>query len=225
MRDTHIVKSFDKDLNRLTKIIRSAGELAGSQLRLAGRLLEVRESWLPAQVLESNSRLKSQVHEVDHLTVNLLALRQPMAIDLRSIVAALKLAADLERVGDYCVSIARHMTGVDPIAAGAVMHPLQEMADLSLQMLNDTMQAYNLLNVEKAIEVWHRDRQLDRIYTNLLTGFPSYMKFDPQSTSVFTSLLFIARCLERIGDHIKNVDEHIYFVVYGETYQKTAASC
>lgn len=225
MRDAHIVKSFDKDLNKLTKIIASAGELAGSQLRSAGRLLEVQESWLPAKVLESNSLLKSQVHEVDHLTVNLLALRQPMAIDLRSIVAALKIAADLERVGDYSVSIARHMAGVDPIAAGAVMHPLQEMAGLSLQMLNDTMQAYNLLNVEKAIEVWHRDRQLDTIYTNLLTEFPTYMQFEPQSTSVFTSLLFIARCLERIGDHIKNIDEHIYFVVYGETYQKSAASC
>ncbi len=225
MRDPHIVRSFDKDLNRLIKIISDMGELAESQLRMAARLLDVQESWLPAKVLESNSRLKSRAHEVDLLTINLLALRQPMAIDLRSIVAALKIAADLERVGDYSVSIARHMAGGDPDAAGAVMQPMREMVELALRMLGDTMQAYDVLNVGRAIEVWHRDRQMDMIYTNLLTEFPSYMQQEPQSINIFTSLLFIARCLERIGDHIKNVNEHIYFVVHGEIYKNTAVSC
>ncbi|MGA7874919.1 MAG: PhoU domain-containing protein [Desulfoferrobacter sp.] len=95
------------------------------------------------------------------------------------------------------------------------------MTKLSLRMLSDTMQAYDLLNVGRAIEVWHRDRQMDMICTNLVTKFPSYVQQEPQSINIFTSLLFIARCLERIGDHIKNVNEHIYFVVYGKTYKKT----
>lgn len=87
-------------------------------------------------------------------------------------------------------------------------------------MLSDTMQAYNLLNVGKAIDVWNRDREIDAIYSNLLTEFRPYMERNPENIKVFTSLLFIARSLERIGDHIKNVDEHIYFMVCGEIYRE-----
>lgn len=224
MGGEHIVRAFDRDLNRLVKLIAGMGELAESQLVLATELLEVHDRSLCEQVLETDAKLDSMADEVNLLAVQLLARRQPMAIDLRNILCALKIATELERVGDYAAGIARHMIGVDLGAVQTILQPIQRMGNLAKAMLTDTMQAYGLLNVGKAIEVWQRDRDINEIYTGLLRQFRMYVEKGPDNIESLTSMLFIARCLERIGDHIKNVDEHIYFLVNGEIYSKNVAS-
>lgn len=217
----HIVKSFDKDLNRLRRLILTMGQYVESQLTAAAKLLQSQDERVAAKISANKTRLNSMAHEVDHLTIHLLALRQPLAIDLRTIVSALKIAADLGKIGEYTVCIANHMNGVSPTNSGQVLPPLQQMALLALKMLSDTMQAYDLLNVGKAVDVWNRDHEIDAIYSDLLGEFRPLMERNPENIEVFTSLLFIARSLERIGDHIKNVDEHIYFMVSGQTYGQT----
>ena len=142
-----------------------------------------------------------------------------MAQDLRNVIAGLKMASELERIADYAANIARHISDFDhhldidhPIAA------IIEMAELTKGMLMDIMDAFAKVDVQKAIEVWHRDDHIDSIYADLLSDLRTRMSEDPDNIRSYTGLIFVARCCERIGDHITNIAENVHYIEHGKTY-------
>jgi phosphate transport system protein len=148
----------------------------------------------------------------------MLAMRQPMGSDLRHIISALKIAADLERIADYAANIAKNVMDLDHVSLEKPVELIIRMAELASHMLKDVIVAYREVDVRKATAVWHRDEDINKIYADLLSHLRSYMKADSDNINVYTSLIFAARCCERIGDHIKNVAESVYFITHGESF-------
>ena len=143
-------------------------------------------------------------------------MRQPVAIDLRHIISGLKIAAEMERIADYAVNIAKNGMNLDRVYLEKPVQHIIRMAELAIRMLKDVIRAYLELDVPKARAVWHRDEDINQIYANLLTQLRSYMKADSDNINTYTSLIFTARCCERIGYHIKNVAEGVYFIIHGD---------
>jgi phosphate transport system protein len=128
------------------------------------------------------------------------------------------MASDFERIADYAANIAKHAIDLKDISLGKAVEPIQEMVDCALRMLRDVLDAYRALDIDKAIDIWHRDREIDQTYTGLLTRLRTLMIEDSESVNASTTLLFVGRCCERIGDHITNVAENVHFIVTGEVY-------
>jgi phosphate transport system protein len=173
---------------------------------------------LARDIIQGDSKINRLQSEVDELAIRILALRQPMALDLRNIVAAQKMAADFERIADYIANIAKHLTNLDSTSLKKPIRAIVAMANSALKMLRDVLLAYQELDAEKAVEVWHRDKEIDKIYFSLLTQLRTTMIEDSTSVTPSTTLLFMGRCCERIGDHITNVAENVEYIVSGEMY-------
>jgi phosphate transport system protein len=142
-----------------------------------------------------------------------------MAQDLRNVIASLKMASELERIADYAANIARHISDLDHHLD--IDHPIAdliEMAELAKGMLTDIMAAFAKVDVQKAIAVWHRDDQIDHIYADLLSDLRTKMSEDSENIRSYTGLIFVARCCERIGDHITNIAENVHYIEHGKTY-------
>ena len=157
--------------------------------------------------------------EVEEHSIRILATRQPMAQDLRYVIAGLKVASELERIADYAANIARHISDLDHQLD--IDHPIAsiiEMVELTKGMLADIMVAFSKVDAQRAIAVWHRDDQIDQIYAGLLSDLRARMSEDPGNIRSYTGLIFIARCCERIGDHITNIAENVHYIVHGKTY-------
>lgn len=153
---------------------------------------------------------------MDRLTVRMLALRQPVGIDLRSILSALKIATDLERIADYAANIAKC---IEDLSASTLIDPVDSivrMTQVAKTMLEDVLQAYSRSDIKLAIDVWHRDDLIDKVYSQLLIQLRNSMKQDAMNIDPCTTLIFVGKSVERIGDHITNISEHIYFKVLGE---------
>jgi phosphate transport system protein len=193
------------------------GKVAEEQMAKAVEALVTKDSKLAVSVIYSDSQVNDLQSAVDRLTVNMLALRQPMGIDLRHIISALKIAAELERIADYAVNIAKNGMNLDHVYLEKPVQHIIRMAELAIRMLKDVIRAYLELDVPKARAVWHRDEDINQIYADLLTQLRSYMKADSDNINTYTSLIFTARCCERIGDHIKNVAEGVYFIIHGDS--------
>jgi phosphate transport system protein len=215
MASEHIIKSYDQELHRLDNIVAEMGGLAESQLASAMEAVVKRDSDLAAQVIESDAKVDELEREVEALVVRLLALRQPMARDLRQIVAALKISTDLERIGDYATNVAKRSIALDQIAAVKPVYALPRMARVGGSMIRDVLDAYVQRDADKAMAVWLRDEELDEMYTSLFRELLTYMIEDPRNISAGTHLLFMAKNLERIGDHTTNIAETLYFLVNG----------
>ncbi len=215
MASEHIVKSYDQELARLDNIVAEMGGLAESQLASAMEALVKRDSDLAVQVIESDTKIDEFEREIESLVVRLLALRQPMARDLRQIVAALKISTDLERVGDYATNVAKRSIALDQIPPVRPIHALPRMARIGAAMIKDVLDAYVQRDADKAMAVWLRDEELDEMYTSLFRELLTYMIEDPRNISAGTHLLFMAKNLERIGDHATNIAETLYFLVNG----------
>jgi phosphate transport system protein len=193
------------------------GKVAEAQLSKAIEALVTKDSKLAVDVIYSDSQVNDLQNEVDRFTVNMLAMRQPMGIDLRHIISALKIAAELERIADYAANIAKNGMNLDHVYLEKPVQLIIRMAELAIRMLSDVIDAYLELDVPKSIAVWHRDEEINQIYADLLTQLRSYMKADSDNINTYTSLVFTARCCERIGDHIKNVAESVYFIIHGDS--------
>ena len=167
MASEHIIKSYDQELHRLDNIVAEMGGLAESQLTSALDAVMKRDSDLAAEVIEGDTRVDELEREIEALVVRLLALRQPMARDLRQIVAALKISTDLERIGDYATNVAKRSIALDQMPLVRPVHALPRMGRLGAQMIKDVLDAYVQRDADRAIAVWLRDEELDEMYTSL----------------------------------------------------------
>jgi len=218
MAKEHTVKAFTQELELLkAKVFEMAKECEGQLARAVHSLVE-RDMRLARDIIEGDSKINRLQSEVDELAIRILALRQPMALDLRNIIAAQKMAADFERIADYTANIARHVIDLESISLEKPIRSMVKMANSALKMLRDVLVAYRELDVEKAVEIWHRDKEIDKIYFSLLTQLRTTMIEDSTSVTPSTTLLFMGRCCERIGDHITNVAENVEYIVSGEMY-------
>lgn len=218
MAKEHTVKAFTQELERLKSKVFEMAKECERQLAKAVHSLVGRDMRLARDIIEGDSKINSLQSEVDELAIRILALRQPMALDLRNIIAAQKMAADFERIADYTANIAKHLINLESVALDKPIRSIVEMANSALQMLRDVLIAYQELDAEKAAEIWHRDREIDKIYFGLLTQLRTTMIEDATSVAPSTNLLFMGRCCERIGDHITNVAENVEYIVSGEMY-------
>jgi phosphate transport system protein len=211
----HIVRAFDEELSRLTGAIVEMGGLAERQVADAVRALAERDVELAAKVIETDRRIDDLEESIDQDAIKLLAIRQPMAIDLRMIAMALKITNDLERMSDYAVSIAKRS---QRLAEHPEMRPIQQLPRIGqscLSMVKDVLDAYVERDADKATAVWHRDSEVDELYTSLFRELVTYMLEDPRTISLCIDLLFIAKNLERIADHATNIAEKIVFIIHG----------
>jgi phosphate transport system protein len=215
MAAEHIIKSYDEELGRLSKMIVEMGGLAESQLAAAIEAVAKRDSALATRVIEGDDRVDQLERDLDNLAVRLLALRQPMARDLREIVAALKIASDLERICDYAVNVAKRSIALAQSPPIQPIHALPRMAQFALLLVKDVIDAYVERDPDKALVVWTRDEELDEMYSSLFREFLTYMMEDPRNIGVYTHLLFMAKNIERIGDHATNIAENLYYLVHG----------
>ncbi len=213
---THIVSSFDEELTRLNNIISQMGGLAESQLISSIRSIVKRDSELAEKVILSDQRIDVLEQEVQDFAVRLLALRQPMADDLRQVVTALKLSNDLERIGDLAKNIAKRAQVLNQIPPIRPVQAIPNMAKLAQEIIKDVLDAYIESDAEKAHRVWERDQEVDDMYNSLFRESLTYMMEDPRNITASTHLLFSAKNIERIGDHATNIAETIYYRIKGE---------
>jgi phosphate transport system protein len=211
----HIVKSFDEELRKLNHYIVHMGGLAEAQLQAAVDALVKRDSDTASRIIHDDSKIDEQEDLISHQVIRLLALRQPMAIDLRQIVAALKISSDLERIGDYAANVAKRAIALAQLPPLKPLFTIPRMARLVQQNIKDVLDAYTESDADKAIAVWQRDEEVDEMYTSLFRELLTYMMEDQRNISPSIHLLFIAKNIERMGDHATNVAETIHFIVHG----------
>jgi phosphate transport system protein len=220
MTTEHVVRSYDEELQRLNGIVNEMGTLAEAQIKAALRVVERRDAGLADTVLARDAKIDGLEDSVDSFTVRMLALRQPVANDLRNIVAALRISIDLERIADYAASVVRRAMEVEQAIPERVAENLAHMGDILLAMLSDSLTAYRERDDARAVEVWKRDDEVDRLHLKLLQMLRGLMLEDPSYIQSGTHMLFICKNLERVGDHLTNVCEHVHYLVTGRTLRR-----
>ena len=216
----HIIKSYDEELARLNKMVVEMGGLAESQLADAIEAVVKRDSALAARVVEGDAPVDQLERDLDNLAIRLLALRQPMARDLREIFVALKIASDLERICDYAANVAKRSIALSQAPPVQLVHALPRMAQFALVLVKDVIDAYVEHDADKAIAVWTRDEELDEMYSSLFREFLTYMMEDPRNIGACTHLLFMAKNIERAGDHVTNIAELVSFRSTGHGFDE-----
>ena len=216
MTHDHIVKSFDNELQRLYGEIGRMGEIAVAQLDAAIDVLLKRDGAAAMRVVANDEAIDALEHEVAHDVLNLLALRQPMARDLREVYAALRISSDIERIGDYAANVAKRSIVLNQTAPVAAARGLPQLAKLAGTLVREALAAYGARDADAALAVRGRDAELDAEYTGLFRELLTYMMEDARSITACTHLLFMAKNIERIGDHATNIAENVWFLVKGE---------
>jgi len=213
----HTVKAFDQDIGELRALISQMGGLAEEAIHDAMKALQRGDLALAEQVRKKDKAIDAIESEVERLAVRVIALRAPMADDLREVVAALKIAAVVERIGDYAKNIAKrvpliHGDGPERIEAVSL---LPAMAQMASDMVHDVLDAFSARDAEAAAEVCQRDSALDDFYDSIFRTLVTFMVENPRTISQVAHLLFVAKNIERIGDHATNVAEMVYFAATG----------
>ena len=211
----HTIKAFDQDLNQLRANIAEMGGLAEAAIAESMRALVRRDPDAARIVIENDVKLDALEIEVERLAVQIIALRAPMADDLREVVAALKIAGLVERIGDYAKNIAKRVHAIEGSSELRPLSLLPEMARITGEMVHMVLDAFVQRDSKKAVEVCERDRAVDDFYNSLFRTLLTFMMEDPQNITAATHLLFVAKNLERIGDHATNVAEMVYFAATG----------
>ncbi|MEO1090406.1 MAG: phosphate signaling complex protein PhoU [Pseudomonadota bacterium] len=212
----HSVKSFDTDLDALVNTIVEMGGVAESQVTWALAALTERDLIAGQRAIDSDARLDELEERVDQMAVRLFALRQPMAIDLRLVAMSLKISNDLERVGDYSVNVAKRARRLADAPPAPAIRSLGRLGRLCQDMLSDVIDAYIQRDARKAMAVWHRDTEVDAFYDSVFRELLTYVLEDPRTTSASIDLMFVAKHLERIGDHSTNIAERLHYVIHGD---------
>jgi phosphate transport system protein len=213
---THIVKSYEQELNRLRDLITEMGGMVESQVASASAAVVNADSGKATEAVEQDPRVDALEREVEQFVIRMLALRQPMAMDLRQIVAALKMTGDLERIGDYAANVAKRSLVLAQYNLPFSLAGLGTMARLVQENLKLTIDAIGESDAQKAIQVWRSDQAIDDLYTAIFRELVTYMMEDARNITPCTHLLFIAKNLERIGDHATNIAETVHYAVTGE---------
>jgi len=216
MTSSHLVKSFDEELAALDSAVARMGGLAEAQLASAMTALARRDPELATSVIAGDAKVDTLQSEVDQRALRVLALRQPMATDLRLIISVLRIAGDLERVADYAANAAKRSLALNQMPSISSVHTVVRMGHLVEAMIKDVLDAYLQRDLEKARGVWRRDTDVDEIYNSLFRELLTYMMEDPRNITACTHLLFIAKNIERMGDHTTNIAELIEFMVTGQ---------
>lgn len=214
----HTVKAFDNEISQLRGLIAEMGGLSEVAIRESVDALIRRDEEKANQVVAADAKLDALEAEVDRLAVRIIALRAPMADDLRDVIAALKISGVLERIGDYAKNIAKR---VDRMEGRAKIEPLTlipAMAEIGESMVRDVLNAYGARDARLAVEVIKRDEKVDNFYESIFRNLVSHMVENPATISSAAQLLFVTRNLERIGDHATNVAEMVYFAATGQYY-------
>lgn len=215
MQRRHTVSSFDQELTDLTNRIVQMGAHAERQIALALEALVERDDALAEQVIEGDKAVDRLEEEIDQRAIRMLATRQPMAVDLRVIAMSLELSNDLERISDYAKGIAKRSRRLSSAPPLERLVTIPRMAAVVQAMLEDVLDAYIDRNAEKAMEVWHRDQAVDDQYNRLFRELITFILEDPRTTSTAIDLLFVAKNIERMGDHATNIAEKIHYMVHG----------
>ncbi len=215
MATTHIVKAFDDQLNLLDSKIAEMGGMAESAVANAIQALSTRDTELAAHVVAQDDKMDDLENEVNALSLRLLALRQPMAKDLRAVIAALKISSDLERIGDLAANIAKRSMTVTKAPPQASTQTVVRLAAMVQSMIKNALDAFIARDGQQALDVWHRDEEVDVLHTSLFRELLSYMMEDPSNITSCAHLLFVAKNVERIGDHVTNIAERVLFLVQG----------
>ncbi len=215
MSTEHIVKSYDEDLKRLDNLIAEMGGLAENQLASAMDALIRRDSALAERVIVQDDRIDTLEREVDNLATTMLALRQPMAEDLRIIIAALRISSVIERVGDYAKNIAKRTVALTQAPPVGPTKTIARMSNLVQGRIKTVLDSYVERDAGKAEDVRLGDSEVDALYTSLFRELLTYMMEDPRNITSCTHLLFVAKNIERIGDHATNIAKNVLYVVKG----------
>lgn len=216
MTDSHIVSSFDRDLADLNQLVARLGGLAEQQFAAAIDALENRDASSIDAIVAGDSELDQLEQDLNDRAIEVIATRAPMATDLRSILSAVKIASVLERVGDYAKNIAkRSHVIINEETNRSDTISLARIADIVQGMLGQALDAYATGNAEQAMEVWERDQEVDELYSSLHSDLLTVIANGVEQASVSSHFLFIAKNIERIGDHTTAVAEQVYFQVHG----------
>jgi len=214
----HTIKAFDADLQELARMIAEMGGLAERQIGEALDALTRHDAALARSVVVADTRIDAVQHEIEEKAILTIARRQPLAVDLRDIVGALRVSNDLERIGDLAKNIAKRVEVVESeLNLQKVMRGVGHMSELVLTQIKDVLDAYARRDVAKAVQVWRGDEEVDAVNNSLFRELLTYMMEDPRNISACIHLLFCAKNIERIGDHATNIAETIYYMVEGRT--------
>lgn len=211
----HTVKAFDEDITRLRGLIAEMGGLAEVAIQEALDAMIKGDEELGNKVVVRDKKIDELESEVDKLAVRIIALRAPMADDLREVIAALKIAGVVERIGDYSKNIAKRVGMIEGRGRFEPMTLLATMGDLAGEMVHDVLTAYAARDPDLAREVIATDDKVDAFYNSIFRNLVSHMVENPATISSAAQLLFVARNLERIGDHATNVAEMVHFAATG----------
>jgi phosphate transport system protein len=212
----HIVTSFDADLATLDQQIAEMGGLCEKLLGNAFEALDRRDPKRAESAIASDKDIDAIERSVQEQAILLIARRHPMANDLRHVLTVIKIAGDLERIGDLAKNIAKRALAVsDEPSPKSLLTGLRHMTEHALTQLKDTLDAYATRDAEKAMAVWRDDARIDALYNSIFREMLTYMMEDPRNISLCTHLLFGAKNIERIGDHTTNIAENVHFLVHG----------
>src|SRR5919112_569343 len=214
----HIVSSYDTELQDLRRLITEMGGIAEKMVVDAITALIRRDTGLAQAVIAADQRLDGLQRQVEEQAVLMIARRQPLAVDLRETISAIRVSGDVERIGDLAKNIAKRALAIgEEFQPQKIVLGLQHMSDLVLGQLKDVLDAYTLQDTAKAIDVWKRDGAIDALYTSLFRELLTYMMEDPRNISFCTHLLFCAKNIERIGDHTTNIAETVHYLITGQS--------
>jgi phosphate transport system protein len=212
----HTVKAFDDDLSELRAIISEMGGRAEAAIEMAMTALHRRDIDGAGKVIEADRRIDELEAEIDRLVVRLIALRAPMADDLREVLAAMKIGGLVERIGDYAKNIAKRVPVIAETRDIEASSLLPAMGKAVSQMVRDVLDAFAARDAKLAADVHQRDREVDNFYNSLFRTLLTHMMENPHTITASTHLLFIGKNLERIGDHATNIAEMVYYAATGE---------
>ncbi|MBA4790068.1 MAG: phosphate signaling complex protein PhoU [Pseudomonadota bacterium] len=213
----HTVTAFDAELKEIGRKIVEMGGQAERLVIDAVNALMRRDTALAHRVILLDANIDQIQREIEEKSILVIAKRQPMASDLRELVAAIRIASDLERIGDLAKNVGKRVLAIEgEYHPQKLVRGVEHMSDLVLEQMKEVLDAYAGKDPAKAISVWRRDSGIDTMYTSLFRELLTYMMEDPRNISVCTHLLFCAKNIERIGDHATNIAETVYYMVSGE---------
>lgn len=211
----HIVSIFDEELLAIQAKISEMGGLVEECLSLALRAVREQDEKAAHMAIELDDRVNALDTEIEEMATNMIALRQPMAVDLRTLLSALKINSTLERIGDLSKNIARRAVIISPVRKVRMLHSLVAMGEKTQQHLTDVLDAYAERDDELAVAVWEKDVEIDEMYNGIFHELVAYMAADSRYIGVSAHMLFIAKNLERIGDHATYISESIHYIING----------
>jgi phosphate transport system protein len=213
----HTVSSFDEELDHIDKLIREMADLSSAMVAASIRALLASDQGAAQRVISDDALMDAHQRELDNRAITLIALRQPMAQDLRSVLGAIRMAADFERIGDLAKNVAKRVGAVGQASVSAELsHGILDMSELVLGQISGVTNAYigRIPGDLPALRV--NDEAIDRRYTSIFRELLTYMMEDPRNITSCTHLLFCAKNLERIGDHATNIAENAYYILTGQ---------